>query len=431
MKNNLIFIILLLLMLQVAISADTKTEKINVLCFKEGNFSNIILNALEQSESNYITIFDNNKNNENKYNTVLDYTKNKNETKYVNSLKLISDGKIQMYEAEVIIYTKDNKSKNIFECKNNTLISYYGNEKIIKIPDNIEIIGQNAFINNETCEEIILPKNLKRIESGAFYNCTNLKKLDLPNDLEYIGSCCFFNCKSLEDINIPKKINKINIDTFSQSGIKTLKIPSNVKTIEPLAFVLCDQLTDVNIADTDLIGVKAFSSCKSLKNVILKCKVIDASAYHMCTSLAKVEFKGEVEKIENNAFSYCGIESLDLNCKFIDNYAFSHNEKLVNVNIKCDQIGIYNPYYKNTCMEIFAGCNSLEKITIDTKTIAGHSFCDLKALTEIKVINTEQIYAGAINNCYNLQKISGIDKNTIIADNSVTDCFKLQNFPPE
>ena len=44
-----------------------------------------------------------------------------------------------------------------------TLRSYKGEEKVVFVPDGIQVIGESAFLNNENLEEVVLPKSIKSI----------------------------------------------------------------------------------------------------------------------------------------------------------------------------------------------------------------------------------------------------------------------------
>jgi hypothetical protein len=57
----------------------------------------------------------------------------------------------------------------MFNIENNTLYKYTGNDKVVTIPDNVEVINTNAFEDNENIE-VIIGNNVKRL----CYNAINL-----------------------------------------------------------------------------------------------------------------------------------------------------------------------------------------------------------------------------------------------------------------
>lgn len=49
-------------------------------------------------------------------------------------------------------------------------------------------------------KQVILPKELKKIGNLAFYNCTSLEQLELGNHTEIVGSDAFMNCRKFHKI---------------------------------------------------------------------------------------------------------------------------------------------------------------------------------------------------------------------------------------
>ena len=89
----------------------------------------------------------------------------------------------------------------MFNIENNTLYKYTGNDKVVTIPDNVEVINTNAFEDNENIE-VIIGNNVKRLYYNAI-NLPNLKVLELPNVQE------------IQQLNDLKKLEylKVNINT--------------------------------------------------------------------------------------------------------------------------------------------------------------------------------------------------------------------------
>lgn len=151
-----------------------------------------------------------------------------------------------------VIEVKVNKEK---------IVSYGGIEKDVVIPDNVTMIGNEAFSNCEL-NSVIIPNSVDTIESNAFYN-NNLTKIAIPKSVINFGSSVFcgnkFKDKYLyyteddgsidytslvayvgedysEEIIIPQNVKIIKEYAFSNgSGILTY-IPDNVEVIEDGAF---------------------------------------------------------------------------------------------------------------------------------------------------------------------------------------------------
>lgn len=123
----------------------------------------------------------------------------------------------------------------------------------INIPDTVERIGTNAFVqtipyndgsrmvngvlyidnhvivaNNEDLSTFEVRKGTKTIADGAFAACQGLKNIVLPEGLLYIGGDAFAWCDRLQTINIP----------------------GTVKSIGESAFLSCDSLKNVFYSET-------------------------------------------------------------------------------------------------------------------------------------------------------------------------------------
>lgn len=189
---------------------------------------------------------------------------------------------------ENITYT----SKNDFEFKNkkDSLIvaKYIGNDKIVKIPEGVNQIGQDAFLDCTTVEKIIIPNGVTRICRYAFYGCKNLKYISLPNTLRTIEGDAFDGCESLESITIPDSVTEIYKEAFRNCGIKSIIIPYGITTIESNTFAVCDELVNVDIPDSVTeIKDNAFWGCSSLKTLDIPDSVteIKDKAFYGCRSL--------------------------------------------------------------------------------------------------------------------------------------------------
>ena len=90
--------------------------------------------------------------------------------------------------------------------------------KVIKVPSNIQRIGQSAFLGNHILYELSFEKNskLEKIEAWAFKNCILLNKVSLPPSLKSIENSAFRNCY-LDEIKIPFMVTNIGDDAFDEN----------------------------------------------------------------------------------------------------------------------------------------------------------------------------------------------------------------------
>ena len=81
--------------------------------------------------------------------------------------------------------------------------------RVVRVEDGIVEIGENAFRDCETLEEVYLPKTLRKISACAFSGCRNLKKVYMEYGLEEIGDEAFSGCSSIYDVNVPDTVKRI------------------------------------------------------------------------------------------------------------------------------------------------------------------------------------------------------------------------------
>lgn len=115
----------------------------------------------------------------------------------------------------------------------------------IKVSEEIEELGLQAFSRWTSLKSVKLPTTLKTVGNGAFAGCSTLKNIVIPNGVTFIGGYAFANCSNLENITIPDSV--VNIGnaqsynygctvaggyTFSGcTSLKNIYIPANVSEI--------------------------------------------------------------------------------------------------------------------------------------------------------------------------------------------------------
>ena len=75
--------------------------------------------------------------------------------------------------------------------------------KTIKLPDTIEFIGPNAFVNCNNLVEVEFGANLKTVGYRLFNNCPSMTTVVFPESLEKIEGRCFYQCPALESVYVP------------------------------------------------------------------------------------------------------------------------------------------------------------------------------------------------------------------------------------
>jgi len=134
-------------------------------------------------------------------------------------------------------------SASDFVIDGKKLTKYYGTEKDVSVPTEVEIIDKGAFEDVTTMESIVIPYSVKRIKAFAFWGCYNLSKVSLAGGLKEIGDYVFANCKGLQTFTVPKTITSIGIGAFEDCvNLTDITIPPEVTFIHETAFEGCKKL---------------------------------------------------------------------------------------------------------------------------------------------------------------------------------------------
>lgn len=126
-------------------------------------------------------------------------------------------------------------------------------------------IGDAAFKNCKTLEEVCIWADVDYVGDYAFYGCSALKEIDLPNETKYIGKHAFEKCTNLTEVIL---WGDPDIDDYAFAGCSALaeiSIGYGTKQIGSHAFDGCTSLSDVLIWNDDtVIGKDAFANCPNL-----------------------------------------------------------------------------------------------------------------------------------------------------------------------
>jgi hypothetical protein len=84
------------------------------------------------------------------------------------------------------------------------------------IPEGVTEIGERAFNQCKSLENVVIPSSVTYIKEGAFYGCENLKSVTLSEGIAKIGDSSFRFCPSLESIVIPGSVTNIGYCAFAE-----------------------------------------------------------------------------------------------------------------------------------------------------------------------------------------------------------------------
>lgn len=129
------------------------------------------------------------------------------------------------------------------------LISYFGTNECLLIPDSVTSIGDWAFYCCESLQQITIPDSVTNIGKSAFGLCDSLQYNDY-NNAHYLGN------SDNPYLYLAKAIS---------TDIENCTININCKIIGDGAFSSCNKLSTIIIPDSVIsIGYSVFSHCENL-----------------------------------------------------------------------------------------------------------------------------------------------------------------------
>ena len=354
------------------------------------------------------------------------------------------------------------------EYENATITSYNGNVSALSIPqvlDGYTVIGieRGVFKDNNLLNVVVIPDHVEEIGDEAFMDCKNLSIVKLPKSLKKMGKGVFNNCDAITEIEIPKNLKDMNRYDFSYGGsftncdgLKKVVFEQGTTEIANYLFSGCPGIEEIEIPDTvTIIERMSFYNCANLSKVTIPAsvKTIEGSAFANCPKLDRIEIPDSVEEIENEVFRDClKLSDVKLsknlkkmgagvfnNCNTIteieipkslkdtNRYDFSYGGPFTN----CD--GLKKVIFEQGTTEIanylFSGCSGIEEIEIpDTVTIIEHmSFYNCANLSKVTIpASVKTIESSAFENCPKLQKIEIPDSVTILENSIFEGCSNLK-----
>lgn len=88
-----------------------------------------------------------------------------------------------------------------FVIKDGVLIKYNGNDEIVVIPDNVLVIGKDAFADCTNISSVFIPNSVISISDRAFKGCESLIDVSFSDSIKNIGNDVFEDCFHLKHAN--------------------------------------------------------------------------------------------------------------------------------------------------------------------------------------------------------------------------------------
>ena len=167
------------------------------------------------------------------------------------------------------VYDSRKNCNAIMEKEHNMLLKGCNNTTI---PNDIEIIGPNAFAYCDTLTSVTIPNSVTIIGGNAFEGCTSLNDITISGGVTQIGDYTFKGCTGLSSITLPENLTTIGCYAFdSCTGLSSITLPESLITIGYGAFYECTSLRSIMIPNSvTTIKGEAFGDCANLNSVIFE-----------------------------------------------------------------------------------------------------------------------------------------------------------------
>ncbi len=305
-----------------------------------------------------------------------------------------------------------------------TITGYKGSGSVLTVPAElngytVRTIGQSAFSECKSLQEIILPDTVTQIGDDAFFECTNLISVFIPKNVTRLHEFLFSTCSNLKRIDVDENNKKFSSEdgvlfnkdktellVFPMGKSGSYTVPLGVTRIGDWAFSSCDGLTDITLPDSvTTLGNGVFAGCSGLTRVALPNSVTETGTqtFESCQNLTQVISLGGVTVLKNSTFMFC--------------------DKLADITLS-DSISHIES-------QAFFSCAGLKNVTFSNNTthIEASAFFNCDELASITLPgNLTHIEPGAFNDCDKLENLTLPDSVTYVGGNPAIECDAFKGF---
>ncbi|MDD4316211.1 MAG: leucine-rich repeat protein [Clostridia bacterium] len=323
---------------------------------------------------------------------------------------------------------------------NNVLYRYKGRQSTLHIPNTINIIEKQAFLNNIYLENVYMPSTVATIGESAFEGCISLQKVQFPDgaSIRYIMPRAFYGCLMMYDFNFgrnssiqsidekafaycttlssvefPASLNLLGKGAYEESGIVYAKFAdrNQLPAILESTFANCRNLKTFVYGGSSYIAridENAFLNCTNLMSVNIPASnnyltKIDVRAFYNCTSLVNIILPSSLMEIGDDAF-------------YAVPYVDSNNDVLMTV---------------GSVLLKYTGSDSVVVISKEVAAISKGAFAGNQTLISVVFETGSRLFAigeEAFMNCPRLENINFPETITHIGKDAFKNSKWLTNY---
>lgn len=143
----------------------------------------------------------------------------------------------------------------------------------VVLPDNLEKIGDRAFIRAGALIDVQIPDGVKSIGKYVFQECKKLTLSALPSSLETLGEAAFRDCEEVTFSTLPAGVSgTLSARTFQTcKKITVSELPAGITALGSYVFRSCSSITSMTFPKNFVsIGNQTFYDCTALESICFK-----------------------------------------------------------------------------------------------------------------------------------------------------------------
>ena len=221
-----------------------------------------------------------------------------------------------------------------FEIQEGVLKKYFGENKIVVIPDGVLRIGRNAF-SNTPVREVVVPEGVVTIESYAFACANELRKIVLPLSLKEIGLRAFGDCKHLATDYLQIG-DYVKVDSRAFQGCCRRKYESHVFEVQYTVYHESRKASiELDMYDDESVESVVDSNINDFIRDAFQEFIDDAVGHGGASMNSKgvYDITAVTERIYSAAVSYVDDHADEVSLYIVDDYTIPDKRQIIEIDV--------------------------------------------------------------------------------------------------